>query len=234
MAFDDQADEGYPEDLDDEEFLAAWDKAEADAVDLLCTALAQLVDEDPPQGALQAAADRIRAGMRERAWPYDHMRRAAGFEVTKLPMSNLELWLGAAGGLISMRGESGLDAEAEASIMALQHADWLGGIVGLVRAGVGASAEPEVLVEYINECPEVEGEVDPDEALLVEGAFELVAPAWEAAGAIDFNRRLIPLGRWGLPRALAWAWNGDFDDVALTKPSRSCSHLLIPTACQSS
>ena len=212
MASDD-TDEGYSEDLDDEEFLEAWDKAEAGAVDLLRKALARLIDEDPPRGALAAAAERIRGGMTERAWPYDHMRRAAGFGVKKLPKSNLELWLGAAGGLISMREESGLDTEAEASIMALEHADWLGAILGLVRAGVGASAEPEALVEYIDECPEVEGEVDPDEALLVEGAFELVVPAWEAAGAIDSDRRLTALGRWGLPRALAWAWNGDFDNV---------------------
>jgi hypothetical protein len=49
--------------------------------------------------------------------------------------------------------------------------------------------------------------------------------AWDEAeaGALDLLRRslaevvgedpprLTALGRWGLPRALAWAWNGDFD-----------------------
>jgi hypothetical protein len=113
-----------------------------------------------------------------------------------------------------MRKASGLDADAEASIMSLELADWLGAIVGLVRAGVGASAEPTALVTYIHDCPEVDREIDPEDAFLIEGAFELVAPAWEAAGAIDFDRRLTPLGRWGLPRALAWAWKADFDDVA--------------------
>jgi hypothetical protein len=149
--------------------------------------------------------------MRARRWPCEHIRRAAGWKPTKLPKGNFELWLGAVGGFISPRDETGLDPEEEASIMALQHADWLGAVVGLVRAGVGASADPGALVTYINNCPEVEGAVDPDEETLVELAFELLLPAWEAIGVVDARRRLTPLGRWGLPRALAWAWNGDFD-----------------------
>jgi hypothetical protein len=203
--------DGMWDDDEEEEFFRAWEEAEAHGVELLRRALPELVGADPPPGALDAAADRLRAAMKERRWPYVHMRRAAGFERDPLPRSNLELWLGAVGGLISMREESGLGSQEEASIMALEHADWLGAIVGLVRAGDGASAEPEALVGYIGDCPEVEGDVDPEEAFLVEGSLELVLPAWEAAGAIDENRRLTPLGRWGLPRALAWAWKGDFD-----------------------
>ena len=34
---------------------------------------------------------------------------------------------------------------------------------------------------------------------------------WQAAGALDAGLHLTELGRWGLPRALAWAWGGDFD-----------------------
>jgi hypothetical protein len=196
---------------DEDEFLKAWDEAEASAVKLLQRSLSGLIDEGAPQEALAAAANRLRAGMRDREWPFDHMRRAAGWAPCELPKGDLELWLGATGGLISMRESSGLDDEAESSIMALEHADWLGSIVGVVRAGVGASAEPEALVGYVNDCPEVDGNIDPDDAFLVEGAFEQVLPAWEAAGAVDSKRRLTPLGRWGLPRALAWAWNGNFD-----------------------
>jgi len=209
---EDTIDAGLLSDLDEEEFFRAWDEAEAGAVDLLRRSLPELIDEDPPAGALASAADRLRAGMKNRTWPYDNMRRAADFEAAKLPKSNLELWVAAAGSFIAMRGESGLDVEVESSLMTLEHADWLGAILGLVRAGVGASAEPEALVRYVDECPEVEGDVDPEEAFLVEGGFELALPSWEAAGAIDADHRLTPLGRWGLPRALAWAWNGDFDD----------------------
>jgi len=196
-------------DDDEEAFLEAWDHAEAEAVDLLQRALPELRDVLPPAGELEDAVLRLRAGIKGRRWPHRHMSRAAGFELAR-PMSSLELWLGATGGLIAMREESGLDDEAEASLMALQHADWLGAVVGLVRAGIGASAEPRALVGYINRSPEVEGELDYDDAGPVENAFELILPAWEAAGAVDGNRRLTALGRWGLPRALAWAWNGEF------------------------
>lgn len=194
---------------DDDAFLEAWDHAEAEAVELLQRALPELRDEPPPAGELADAVLRLRAGLKGRRWPHRHMGSAAGFDPVQ-PMSRLELWLGAAGGLIAMREESGLADEAEASLMALQHADWLGAVVGLVRAGIGASAEPQELVGYINRCPEVEGELDYDDAGAVESAFELILPAWEAAGAVDGTRRLTALGRWGLPRALAWAWNGEF------------------------
>jgi hypothetical protein len=199
--------------LDDNSFFEAWERAEAEAVDLLQRALPELRDEPPPAGELEDAVLQLRAGIKGKRWPYRHMSRAAGFHLVQ-PMSSLELWLGAVGGLIAMREESGLDGESEASLMALQHADWLGAVVGLVRAGVGASAEPQALVGYINRSPEIEGELDYDDAGAVESAFELILPAWEAAGAVDGNRRLTALGRWGLPRALAWAWNGEFGPLS--------------------
>jgi hypothetical protein len=72
-------------------------------------------------------------------------------------------------------------------------------VVGLVRGGAGANAEPAALVAAINDCPEVDGTVDPSDADLVELAFEAVLPTWEAVGAVDGDRRLTALGAWGLP-----------------------------------
>lgn len=219
VAGDDEIDpaETWEFDADEEDFLQALDEEEAGAVELLREALSSFAGTQPPPGALEAAAKSLRAGMLEDQWPCRQMRRAAGFKRRALPRSDRDLWLGAVGGLISMREHSGLDAGDEATIMALQLADWLGAVVGLVRAGPGASAEPEALVRYIATCPEID--TDPDDEIgegldgteVTEMAFELVLPAWEAAGAVDSSRRLTPLGHWGLPRALAWAWNGDFD-----------------------
>jgi hypothetical protein len=110
-----------------------------------------------------------------------------------------------------MREPSGLDPELEAAVMALELADWLGAVVGLVRGGVGANAEPTALVAAINNCQEVDGTVNPDDAELVELAFEMVLPTWETVGAVDADRRLTALGAWGLPRALARAWGGDLN-----------------------
>lgn len=110
-----------------------------------------------------------------------------------------------------MREESGLGVEEESAVIALEIADWVGAIIGLARAGVGARAEPEDLADWISACSEIDGVIDPDDADFVAGAFEIVLPTWEAVGALDEGRRLTRLGVWGLPRALAAAWGQDLD-----------------------
>jgi tetratricopeptide (TPR) repeat protein len=203
------------EDEELEEFLTALDEAEKEAARLVQRALPDLLAKEPPAGELTAASERLRAGLRGGGWPYGHILSAAGWEKDELPTDDTELWLGATAALISPYEEPGMDPEEEASVMALELADWLGAVVGLVRAGVGSSASPEALVGYINECPEVDGTIEDEDAGVVEIAFEMVLPTWEAAGAIDPHRRLSALGEWGLPRALVWAWGGDFEDGEL-------------------
>ncbi|MGH7644431.1 MAG: hypothetical protein ACREMR_02470, partial [Gemmatimonadales bacterium] len=95
----------------------------------------------------------------------------------------------------------------ESSWMTLQLADLAGAVIGLVRGGVGRSAEPEDLVELIETCPEIElDDYDPEDNVILESGFETVVLLWEALGAVDGDRRLTPLGRWGLPEALRIAW----------------------------
>jgi len=207
--FEDDEDE-HEEDDDEEDiddFVAAMEEEEAQALELMRGALPEARSLPPPP-EFKAVVARLRREL-PRAGRLRPTKRAAGWK--RLPDDDRELWLGTVGGLIAMREDSGLDAEDESTIMAMETADWLGAVVGLVREGVGGDAEPEALVEYINSCPEVDGEVEPDDAELIGYAFELVLPAWEAAGAVTPDRRLTALGRWGLPRALAWAWGHDFD-----------------------
>lgn len=203
---------GFDE-MDEEEFLQQWDEAEREAAALVREALPDVVAATPPSEALRAAAARIRTGVRTRAWPYQYVAAAAGWG-RRPPANDVELWVAAAGALIALREESGMGSEAESALMTLEHADWIGAVVGLARAGVGSPAEPPALLRYVNDLPEVEGEIDPDDASFVEAAFELVLPVWEAVGAIDTGRRLTRLGWWGLPRALSWAWGADLDDPA--------------------
>ena len=200
-------------DLDEveEEIVAALAAEEEDAVELLHEALPELRGIEPPSAELRAAVERLRAGFSSGGWPYEHMALAAGWEANELPDDDVELWLGTVGGMFSPRQDTGMDLEEEAAIMSLELGDWLGAVIELVRAGVGASASPENLVSYINDSPEVEGVIDPDDAVLIQTSFELVLPAWEATGAVDSAWRLTALGKWGLPRALAWAWEHDFD-----------------------
>jgi hypothetical protein len=193
---------------DDEEFLAQWEQAEA--VEVLRQALPPQARPPLPAGDLAAACRRLRAGLGRHDPAVETIRRAAGLD-PPLPADDAALWLAAAGALIAMREPSGLDPELEAAVMALELADWVGAVVGLVRGGAGANAEPVALVAAINDCQEVDGTVDPDDADLVELAFEAVLPTWEAVGAVDADRRLTALGAWGLPRALVRAWDSDLN-----------------------
>jgi hypothetical protein len=128
-----------------------------------------------------------------------------------LPADDRQLWIETAGALIAIKDDTGLRASKESLLMTLEHGDHLGAVVGVVRAGAGSQAGAAELVRHIDACPEVEGEVDDDDRALIEAGFDLLVPVWQAAGALDASERLTELGRWGLPRALVWAWGGDFD-----------------------
>jgi hypothetical protein len=197
----------FDDDEDPDAFAAALQEDEKQALELMRDALPEVRALQPPPEFMAVVA-RLRREL-PRAGRLRPTKRATGWG--RLPADDRELWLGTVGGLIAMREDSGLDAEDESTIMAMETGDWLGAVVGVVRAGVGADAEPGALVGYIDGCPEVDSSVEPDDAELLEYAFELVLPAWEAAGAVTPDHRLTALGRWGLPRALAWAWGRDFD-----------------------
>jgi hypothetical protein len=142
---------------------------------------------------------------------YRGVEHIQGYNARSMPADDVELWLKAAGAVGAMEDESGLKAEDEAAVLALERGDWLGAVVGLVRAGVGAPADPGALVEAVRARPEVDGGPDEDDAAILRRAFEVVLPIWEALGAVDEGRRLTELGAWGLPRALARSWGGDLE-----------------------
>lgn len=203
--------QSFLEELDEEteRFLAEWDEADRQGVALLREALPEVRDARPP-ASLPWAAATLRQQLQTRAFHLRPVLSANGWQ-KRLPADDVQLWTETVGGLILMRDESGLPPDQEAMLAALQHADWAGAMIGMVRGGVGCPATARQLVSYIDGCPEIEGEVDEDDRELIEAAFDLILPIWQAAGAIDDNQRVTELGRWGFPRALAWAWHGDFD-----------------------
>lgn len=196
-------------DFDAEGYLQEWQEADHAAVELLREALPDVIDLPVPETALAEAAGRIRTRVAD--WPHRHLAAAADWG-KQPPADDETLWIQAAGALISMNGESGLGSHEESSLLTLQHDDWAGAVIGLARAGVGTRAWPEDLFELADKCPEIEGTYEPDDREPVEFAFGLIVPIWEAVGALDEHRRLTELGRWGLPRALAWAWDGSLDE----------------------
>lgn len=202
--------EGYDDllDFDADEFLREWQETDQAAVRLLREALPDVVTATAPAGLLRGAAERIRAGIT--GWPYRHLAAAAGWHGGP-PVHDVDLWPQAAGALIAMNGESGLGSHEESALMALQHADWAGAVIGLARAGIGARALPRDLFDFADRCPEIDGGYEGDDRDQIELGFELMVPVWEELGALDGDQRLTSLGFWGLPRALAWAWGGALD-----------------------
>jgi len=195
--------------IDDDALVESLDEADSRAVELLREALPELAGLQEPPALRHAAID-----LRRRLLSRDPVLRAvarANAWSRGLPRDARQLWIETAGALIAIKNDTGLSVEEESLLMTLDHADLIGAVLGAVRAGVGSSAGPRHLTSHIDSCPEVEGEVDEDDRRLIEAAFDLLVPVWQAVGALDAEQRLTALGAWGLPRALAWAWGGAFD-----------------------
>jgi hypothetical protein len=201
------------------QWAAEWEEADRAAVELLREALNDRVGAPPP-AALGDGVAAARARLVQPGRSPDWMLRAAGLDRKKLPPGDAELLIRCTAATISPEEETGLAIEEEAMIGSLQQADWLGAIISIVRAGAGADATPESLVEGILGCPEIEtdAEFDEDDASHIETAFGIVALPWHVLGLTDSDDRLTPVGEWILPRALARACRGDFDQAPTESP----------------
>jgi len=202
MADDDPSD--LPDDFDEDAFLAEWAAADQHAATVLREALPDVLDGEPPMADVERAAEVVRAEIAAGSPSGRFLTNAAGW--TEPPDIPLQLWLQATGSTISPWDDPGIEPELQAEVFSMQHAEWLGLIVGLVRRGVGADLTAERMVEDMLVLPEIDlGEApDPDEYSVV---IEVLAPLWHTLGIVDDDRRLTPLGRWGLPRALFLAWS---------------------------
>jgi hypothetical protein len=223
-------------DEEDEQFLAAWDRAEADAVAILGELLEPVGPRPTPEADLRAACLRLRDGLVRRVWPYDLLATAGGVDPTALPADDRSLWLTLAAGVVSCEGEPPTrdpdDHEAHAAWFALDHAAWIGAVVPLVRAGPGAPADAATLAhlaatfdfeddddlsdsdavhaDWADDGPDDDWLVDlDDDEPVLELGFATVALLWMTLGAVDEEERLTPLGWWGLPEALRQTWAPD-------------------------
>ncbi len=210
-----------------DDLCLAWDAAERYAVTLLRDALPQARGVPVPAAELAAAAARFRSVARKR--PYRQLARASRGRRPRgrSPAGEADLWLDAAGAMATMRRHVGVDSPSLEPVTLLRPAHWAGAVIGLVRSGANAIATAGELVRYARQCPETMSTAEPgDEAAAYDpfagGAvddeslrrgFEVALLSWEAIGAVSEQQWLTPLGWWGLPRALARAWNGTFDET---------------------
>lgn len=101
------------------------------------------------------------------------------------------------------------EIESASAVMALQHADWLGLALGVVRRGPGSVLDAELVQRDIERLEDVEGEIEDPEGHLAVLSIALLhlSPQWQDLGVLDEDQRLTERGRWGLPRALHRIWS---------------------------
>jgi hypothetical protein len=214
--------DGFDDDLDDEAFFEAWAEAERDAAEVLVEGLVGTRPVLPGDDEVAAAADGLRDAHRRGDPAAVWMLRSAGISDLRA-IADEDLLIQAVAATISMIEDPELPAEEAAAIMSLELGDWVGAILGLVRAGPGSRADADVLVRHIETVEEVEGPpFDEDDRLAIEHAFLLVLPAWEVAGAVEASyvagTTLTRLGAWLLPTAAVHAWTLDADAAITSRP----------------
>lgn len=102
------------------------------------------------------------------------------------------------------------EIESVSAVTALQHADWLGLALGVVRRGPGGPLDAELVQADIDDLEEVDGEIeDPEGHLAVlEMALLHLTSRWQDLGVLDADQRFTERGVDGLPRALHRTWIG--------------------------
>ena len=196
------------DDEDEEKWLEEWAEVDRQAAVVLRDACSAELEAPPPQPDLKAATELLRGGVAAGHWPFDYFVAACGW-TGPLPEDDVESWVMATAASISPPNDPGTDLEEQSAVAALQHADWLGMAVGLVRRGTGASFSATTAQRDIDTLPEIDGASDdPEGDLVVLGtAVEVLTPLWQALGILDEDRGLTDLGRWGLPHGLLVTWS---------------------------
>ena len=101
------------------------------------------------------------------------------------------------------------EVEVVSAVMALQHADWLGLAMGVVRRGPGGVLDPVLVQADIDALEDVEGEIEDRDGHLavVQVALLHLTPLWQDLGVLDEDAQFTERGVWGLPRALYRLWS---------------------------
>lgn len=112
----------------------------------------------------------------------------------------------------------GVDADIARAVTHLEWADWLGAVIGLVRAGSGASVDGEALVTLVNRCPEVTTSIPRGERAAVASCFDAATDEWEALG-VSQGGTLTVRGVRVLPLAMLAAAERERSPVATSEES---------------
>ncbi len=157
----------------DEEFLAEWDAADAEALAAVQALLDRVGDRPLPHEDLRQVSARLRAEIAGSGWPGGLLIECSGMHAKDLPADDAELWLRLAAGVAAPQGPDDWDrpgqdddepdeAESElAAICAIDHFDWLAAITALTEGGPGTSASPADLAAYVRDYDPEDTDDDP-------------------------------------------------------------------------
>jgi len=152
----------------DEEYLAEWDAADAEALAATQALLGRVGDRPLPQSDLRRAAGRLRRDLARAGWPGRLLTDCSGLRPKSLPPDDTELWLSLAAGVASPQGPDDWDrpgparpgddpddtddSDSEiAAICAIDHFDWLAVITALAQGGPGTPASAADLAGYVRD-----------------------------------------------------------------------------------
>jgi len=198
-------------DEQDEEFLAEWDAADAEALSVLDTLLAKVGDRPVPEPELQQASAKLREILTAPGWPADLLIECGGLNPADLPADDAELWLTLAAGVASPVGtnedwepdgeddeddEEDFDDDEEltetesaiAGICAIEHFDWLAVTSAVATGGPGTPASAADLAAYVRDFdPDDEDEDEDETAEVIEVELDAEGGITEIDLEIDFD-----------------------------------------------
>jgi hypothetical protein len=159
----------------DEEFLAEWDAADAEALAAIGVLLDQVGARPRPEPELGRAATRLREAIGKPGWPGELLTECGGLRPDSLPADDAELWLRLAAGVAAPQGTDDWGGPGEgdgepretdsaiAAICAIDHYDWLAVITALAVGGSGTSASATDLAAYVRDYDPDDGESEEDD-----------------------------------------------------------------------
>ncbi len=109
-------------DEQDEQLIADWAQADAEALDALGTVLDAVGSRPVPATALRAASARLRADIAKPGWPGQMLVAFSGHKARTLPADDAQMWLTLAASVASPQGDP-LSAEDKEFARALEWAD---------------------------------------------------------------------------------------------------------------
>jgi hypothetical protein len=177
-------------DEQDEQLIADWAAADAEALETLGELLDAAGARPVPAAELGPVCARLRADIARPGWPGQMLVAFSGLSARALPAEDKEMWLTLAASVASPQGDplSAEDKEfaramewagddeddfgpdeqpdelsaAMAAVCALDHYDWLAVMSALVTGGPGTPASAADLARYVHEYHPASAEADDD------------------------------------------------------------------------